>query len=192
MTSYIGIDPGLDGGIVCIRDGSIMFKLAMPTIKCKHEGGKTKRELDREGLKSLFQLLPHGTRGAIEEPISAREQSVQSTITVGKNYGILLMALTSAKVKLLEVTSKDWHFHYDIVPHRKGAGKSTKEQAFEVCSRLYPLDRDLRKSGRAHKPHDGIVDALLIADYCEWIHDCEAAMQITSPVLQPKAKLAST
>ena len=46
---------------------------------------------------------------------------------------------------------------------RKGSLK-TKEMSLVSAQRLYP-GADLRASTRCKKPHDGIVDALLIATY---------------------------
>jgi hypothetical protein len=60
----------------------------------------------------------------------------------------------------------DWQAYFGIVSVKKGRGETTKQQAYKIAQAKYP-DVDFRKSGRAQKPHDGMVDATLIAGYCQ-------------------------
>jgi hypothetical protein len=76
------------------------------------------------------------------------------------------MALTVAHMHITEVQPDMWQTHFGIVPANKAGGKTTKEQAFDIAHMLYP-DENFTKSERAHKPHDGTVDATLIAEYCK-------------------------
>jgi hypothetical protein len=76
------------------------------------------------------------------------------------------MALTVARLYITEVPSDDWQAHFGIVSVKKAEGESTKEQALHIAQTLYP-NEDFRKSGRSHTVHDGIVDAVLIAEYCQ-------------------------
>lgn len=49
--------------------------------------------------------------------------------------------------------------------YKSGKSVDTKATSLLAAKRLFP-NEDLRKSERASKPHDGIVDALLMAEYC--------------------------
>lgn len=185
MISYLGIDPGLDGGFAVITDNHISLKLAMPTISKKSTKNKTKMHINRSSVLDFLNALPVTTFIAIEEQIPVRNQSVTSVFTTAKNYGILLMAISASVFQEppIEVPSAYWHAHFGIVPEPK-AGKSTKAQAFEIASFIFP-NTDFRKSNRARTPHDGIVDATLIAKYCQ---------SLFAPFLEPPTgvRLTST
>jgi Holliday junction resolvasome RuvABC endonuclease subunit len=162
---YLGIDPGLNGGFACVSGDKISYKMAMPTISFTTTDGKTKTELDREGILSFLSTLPPHTHAVIEEQGAYRGQDITSSCTICRNYGILQMALTTAHMFITEVPPDVWHKFFGIVSAKEGKG-TTKEQAFHVAQRLYP-NADFRKSERSRRVHDGMVDATLIADYSQ-------------------------
>ena len=163
---YFGIDPGLNGGFAIVSEDRIRFKMVMPTISFTTEQGKTKTQIDRDAVLSFLTLFPHHVHVVIEKVEAFRKQNITSTCTACLNYGILLMGFTAAHFYITEVPSNDWQAYFGIVSVKKGKGESTKEQAFHIAQNLYP-NADFRKSERAHQPHDGIVDAVLIAKYCQ-------------------------
>lgn len=163
---YLGIDPGLNGGFAVVSGDKIRYKIAMPTLSFTTREGKTKTEIDRDGVLSFLSKFPPHTHVAIEEQEAFRRQNIVSTCTTCKNYGILIMALTVARLYITEVPPDKWHTHFGIVSVKKSEGESTKKQAFDIARKLYP-NADFRKSERARRPHDGMVDAALIADYCQ-------------------------
>jgi Holliday junction resolvasome RuvABC endonuclease subunit len=166
MTSdYLGIDPGINGGFAVVSGDSIRYKMVMPTISVTTKDGKTKTQIDRDAVLSFLTLFPQHVHVVIEEQEAFRKQNITSTCTICKNYGILLMALSAAHFYTTEVPSDDWQDHFGIVSVKKSQGESTKEQAFHIAQKLYPT-ADFRKSERSHIVHDGIVDAVLIANYC--------------------------
>jgi Holliday junction resolvasome RuvABC endonuclease subunit len=164
---YLGIDPGLSGGFAVVSGDKIRYKMVMPTLSFGNtKDDKTKTEIDREGVSSFLKIFPPHTHVVIEQQEAYRSQNITSTCTTCKNYGILLMALTVARFYITEVPASVWQEHYGIVSVKKSGGESTKLQAYKVCRLRYPYD-NFRKSSRAFKPHDGIVDAVLIARYCQ-------------------------
>ncbi len=165
VADYLGIDPGLNGGFAVVSGYELRYKMVMPTISFTTSEGKTKTEIDREGVLSFLKVFPPHTHVAIEEQEAFRNQNIISTCTTCRNYGSLLMALTVARYYITEVPADEWQAHFGIVSVKKG-GMTTKEQALEIAQAKYP-HVDFRKSGRAHKAHDGMVDATLIADYCQ-------------------------
>lgn len=163
---YLGIDPGLNGGFTVVSGEGIRYKMAMPTLSFTTKQGKTKKEIDREGVLSFLKTFPPHVHVVIEQQEAFRSQNITSTCTTCKNYGMLLMALTVARFYTTEVPSDEWHEHFGIVPVKKAGGVSTKAQAFAIAQKIYPHE-DFRKSDRSHKFHDGMVDATLIAKYCQ-------------------------
>jgi Holliday junction resolvasome RuvABC endonuclease subunit len=163
---YLGIDPGLNGGFAVVSGDKIRYTMAMPTLSFTTEQGKTKTEIDREGVLSFLKTFPPHTHVVIEQQEAFRSQNITATCTTCRNYGMLLMALTVARCYITEEPASVWQEHYGIVSVKKSGGESTKRQAYRVCRLRYPYD-NFRKSQRAFKPHDGIVDAVLIARYCQ-------------------------
>ena len=182
VLTYCGCDPGLNGGWAVISGDRIRYKMVMPTISFTTTDDKTKTELDREGILSFLATLPPHTHVAIEKQEAFRRQNITSTCTICRNYGILQMACTTARMYITEVPSKVWHEYFGIVSANEGKG-TTKEQAFHIAQRLYP-NADFRRSERSHIVHDGIVDAVLIANYCQSLfapfHESPTGIQLIS------------
>jgi Holliday junction resolvasome RuvABC endonuclease subunit len=163
---FLGIDPGLSGGFAVVSGDRIRCKMVMPTLSFTREDDTTKTVIDREGVLSFLKKLPPHMHVVIEEQEAFRSQNITSTCTLCKNYGMLLMALTVAQCYVTEVPASVWQEHYGIVSVKKSGGASTKAQAFAIVQTIYPRE-DFRKSDRSRKFHDGIVDATLIARYCQ-------------------------
>jgi len=167
ISNYFGIDPGLSGGLAVIASDGSLYKIAMPTITFGNTKDNSKKtEIDRKGVLSFLQLFPAHTHVVIEKQEAFRGQDIVSGCTICKNYGMLLMALTVARFYITEVSPGDWQAYFGIVSVKKGGGKTTKQQAYKIAQAKYP-NVDFRKSERARTPHDGMVDATLIATYCQ-------------------------
>jgi len=138
----------------------------MPTISITKSNGDKKTELDRHAILSFLSLIPFHTHAVIEKQEAYRGQNISATGTTLKNYGVLLMGLTAAHFFITEKSSDDWQEVYGIVPSTKAGGKTTKQQALPIAQALFP-GADFRKSDKSHIAHDGIVDAALIAYYCQ-------------------------
>jgi Holliday junction resolvasome RuvABC endonuclease subunit len=167
---YLGIDPGLAGGLVVVSGDRIKYKIAMPTLSFTTKAGKTKTEIDREGVLSFLKKLPEHTHVAIENVEAFRKQNITATCTTCKNYGMLLMAFTATHMYTTEVPPSVWQEHFGIVSVKESCGESTKEQAFHIVRDLYPK-ADFRRSERSRIVHDGMVDATLICLWGKWKHE---------------------
>jgi crossover junction endodeoxyribonuclease RuvC len=153
----IGVDPGLNGGLALLDEsGSIVFVSVMPRI------GKL---LDVPGLRRVVvQFVDRGGDGChayIEQAAAMPRQGSVSTFKFGRVYGIVEGLLAGMKIPYTLVLARKWQ----AVGHQ-GVEKSLdpKSRSLVAVQRLYPgADRILRGGDRARKPHDGIVDAVLIA-----------------------------
>ena len=162
----LGIDPGLDGGIVRLSpEGSLVGKWIMPTIDAvkKKAKGKTSksRSLDLAALSNIMNQNSD-VKHCYMESVSARPgQGVSSMFKFGRVFGNLESMLVAHKIAHTLVTPPAW----TKIMH-KGLDKSLepKKRSQIIFNRLFPAI-DLRKSERAIKPHDGLLDALLIAEY---------------------------
>ena len=158
---YIGIDPGLDGGIAIKRPSGIETAI-MPTTTIK-KAGKDKRVLDHIGLKEIFKVFKsERCYATIEEQQSmskgGKPQGVKSMVTLGLGFGALLQVLTDFDIDFEKVNPQDWQKEFGI-----GNG-DTKAQALEVCQDLFPK-LNLLATKKSRVSHKGIVDAVLIMEY---------------------------
>ena len=156
----VGIDNGLDGGLCAIssRDAKVIDKIAMPTFQ-----NSKKREVDTLKVKLWLDDLDDFTNVrpmlAIEEPL-AHAKSSQAVRSMALSFGKLMGMAESCEFDTNRVSVHKWQkFMLGYVP--KG---QTKCKALEVASLLSPNENWL-KNKRCRTPHDGMIDAYLIAMY---------------------------
>jgi len=157
---YIGIDPGVSGGVAVIVGREIVTR-AFSTL--------TDRDVIDllEGYNpSVFQAW--GGSHAVIERVNAgvftigRRMGVVSAFTFGKSYGKLLMALTAAHIPFDEVQPVKWQ---TVMGCRSRGDKNvTKARAQQLFPQL--------------KVTHAIADALLIAEFCRRTH-ADASLEAT-------------
>ena len=150
----IGIDPGKNGGIAVI------------TLKrnCVHEDWwmlyKARVEVfSEEALVKIcdkYSTKPPSTTVYLENVHAMPKQGVSSTFNFGKNFGFIQGAIKQAGLDLVLVTPQTWKKEIGCT-----ADKST---SIKVCKELFPYV-NLLASARCRKEHDGMAEALLIAEY---------------------------
>jgi hypothetical protein len=158
-TVYIGIDNGLDGGVACVAgSGDLKWLYPMPVLK-KGKG----REVDiQELVKLLFcEAKPFV---AVEEA-SKQSAGVLALCSTWYTYGQIIAALKLYQLSYCPVYARSWQKHYFKKPKMpKGQKFDTKAAALQKALQLWPRQSFL-KSERCTKPHDGMVDAALIAHW---------------------------
>ena len=157
MVRFIGIDPGLQGGITFIEESEIVTAF-MPTILL----GK-KRALDNLTLSRIFSGYdPVKCYAILEEQHAMPKQGVVSMMSIGYGFGALKQCLVDFGIPHEVVRAQVWQKEFGI-SGRKG---NTKAQALQICQSLFP-DLNLLATERSKKPHEGIVDAVLIAEFAK-------------------------
>jgi hypothetical protein len=161
--NYIGIDPGKDGAIVAITEKGIE-KIMIPLIGKEIDLHKLNYEIKR------LSILGDGGHFVLENVHTLPIMSAKSNFTFGSVFGMLQALLVANDCKFTLVTPKEWQKEmWQGVPKQLKVGKKqvdTKAMSLLAANRLFP-HLDLTKSERASKAHDGIVDALLMAEYCK-------------------------
>lgn len=146
---YMGIDPGAAGGIAVIGP-DCYYAEAMPYVA---------KEIDARRVSTLLrQYRP--TMVCIEKAQAMPGQGVTSMFNYGKGFGKLLGVLESLGLPHKLVTPQAWKKAV-----LAGTAKD-KDAAILYAMRAYPLI-DLMP-GKKRKPHDGIADAVCIADYARY------------------------
>lgn len=154
-TAILGIDPGLDGGLALVTFDGVITEI-MPTI-----GAEKGRLLDVAALDEWFTAHHPGIRMAfIEQPGMRTGLSAQSVMKTGRGFGSLEALLTVHKIPFEIVSPQRWC----KAMHLGCEGANPKDKSKLAVKRIFP-HVDLRKSSRATIVHDGMMDALLIAEY---------------------------
>lgn len=111
----------------------------------------------------------------LEDVHSIFGTSAGSNFEFGRGLGILEGVLEALEISYFKIAPKKWQatmFEGVRViekPGTKAKGRNaydTKAMALVAVQRIYPK-LDLRKSSKAEKPHNGIVDGLLMATYAK-------------------------
>lgn len=145
MTAVMGIDPGLQGGIAIIGPECIAEPMPLMT------GGK---RVCVETIRKIVQA--HDPSLVAVEEQRSFGQGRQSAFTSGRNYQAILTVLELFGAPHLVVAPSLW----------KSVLRGTKRDkaaAIEFVHRRYPWV-DL-KPGKCRKDHDGIADAVCIAEW---------------------------
>ena len=152
----VGVDNGLDGGLCAIAqfDGGLIDRIAMP---CQQHSKK--REIDICKIHKWLSDLNTPFVLAIEEPL-AHAKSSQAVRSMAISFGKLL---GMAECKDYEVARVSVHKWQKAMLGFTPKGK-TKQVALETAQNLEPSENWL-KNKRCRTPHDGIIDAFLIAHY---------------------------
>lgn len=176
MSVFVGIDPGLNGGFGIFREDKI-FGLPTPTFWRELKSGKRRKQYDYDKIakflkaqKSLAASEGQLLYLVLEEqfpmpmmrqtPNGIAKQGAVSVFSTGFGYGMYVGMLRVLNIKQEDVHAKTWQKEF----FKRDTSKTTKEQALEALKLLYP-NVDLFATERSKKVHDGIVDALLIAEW---------------------------
>jgi len=146
-TTCVGIDPGKTGALAAFRDGEPVEWTPMPLA------GK---EVDWHAVTAWLRDLGEVKLVALEKVHSMPKQGVSSTFKFGINYGGLQAVLAALEIPCQLVTPQAWK-------KRVLAGtEKDKAAAIAHCRRRWP-SVSLLATERCRTPHDGIADALCIA-----------------------------
>lgn len=149
--SFIGIDPGVSGGLVILEYGKdkdtdfahVCSILPMPT---------TERDI-YDALNIYEDFDPERVVVYIEKVHSFPSDSAKAAFKFGTSYGFLKGVVTSIGYVLKEVSPQVWQKKY--VSGTFSSKNERKNKLKQAAQRLYPTAKVTLKT----------ADALLIADY---------------------------
>lgn len=154
---FVGIDNGNSGGYCVLRpDGSVAGYGANPVVVTH-----THKEIDVPKL--LAWACSYGPcELAIEEPLH-HAPSAQALRSMALNVGLVVGEARNypAIKRVHRIEVRDWQKAL-LGPKRNA--KDTKVRALAAAKKLWPEEKWLA-TPRSKVPHDGIVDAALIAFY---------------------------
>ena len=159
MKTYIGIDPGLKGGVAAVRDG---FLIGYERLEVIDEWGI--KTCDVKALERF--IFSYKNPFAVLEKAQKISVGINGIYSVAYSGGIIHGSLVSLDIPHhLILAPKTWQrefWHRPKLP--KGVKFDTKAASIEAATMLFP-GNDFLPTPRSRKPSDGITDAALIAEY---------------------------
>lgn len=143
----VGIDPGKAGGIAYIAPNGAVNGQPMPLVGKEIDGHALAQELRHLGPDTVI----------VEKSQAMPGQGVTSMFNYGVGFGRLLGILEALGLPYRLVTPQAWK---GVV--LAGTAKD-KDAAIAFVRRAYPSIN--LTPGQKRKPHDGIADAVCIAEY---------------------------
>ena len=161
MKYYIGIDAGLDGGMVELDEtGAITRKWITPTIKL----GKG-RKIDALALGNVLRECSESNCYVMCENPGEHAQSASGLRSMTYCYASIETLLTTFRIPYDTPRALKWQREFWTKPKMpKGQKFDTKAAALVAANKLWPKESWLRTE-RCSTPHDGMIDAALIAEY---------------------------
>lgn len=163
MKTYIGIDIGLKGALAVIDPDGVVTTYPMPVVK---------DQLDLRGLLDIMDLTiinqSSKDMSVVFEKLGVIFGTSKATaFSMGLQLGAMEMLCVSQMVSYTKVPAKQWQkdmfMGVDEIKNAKGK-RDTKAMALVAVKRLFP-NLKLTFGERATKPHDGLVDAVLMAEW---------------------------
>ena len=149
----LGIDPGLDGAVAVIGPAGVQAHL-VPTLAASRGG---KRRFDVAAMLALMEA--HPVELAVIEAVGPMpRQGVAGVFRFGEGYGLWLGLLAALRVPHRAVRPQAWK---KVV--LAGTARD-KAAAIEFARRRFPRV-SLLATPRSRVPHDGLADALALAEY---------------------------
>lgn len=161
MKYYIGIDPGKSGGIAAISEEGGLALHKVPMI------GKLVDINALRDILAMYNIEPGKSYYALEDVHSLPGTSAKSNFSFGENKGEYRGLMVGLGLPYMEVQPKAWQkVAWEGVPMMKKPNKKTDTKAMSLVAakRLFP-NQSFLATERSTKPHDGLVDAALIAYY---------------------------
>lgn len=162
MKYYLGIDPGKQGAFVVIDENSnVVEMIGTPLI------GK---EYDRQGIISILTSRDFHKIG-LENPNVMIGTSKSSSASLANCVGLIEGIMLGLRTPFIMIQPKEWQKECwkHVKTQKKAGGKETDTKATSTMAavNLWPnANFKVTNAGNPSKNYnDGIIDAVLIAEY---------------------------
>lgn len=167
----MGIDIGKAGALAIIYPDGTIKTFEMPKIKTElnyHELNSIIRDMKNEAVSHLGK----DAYVAFEKLGVIFGSGKNVAFSMGNQAGAIEMSLIANQLPYTKVNAKDWQKAMfqgveeitKISKNAKNPVRDTKAMALVAIKRIFP-ELKLTFDTRATIPHDGLIDAVLIAEY---------------------------
>ena len=168
---YMGVDIGKSGALAIIYPDGEIKTFEMPKIKTElnyHQLNSIIRDMKNEAVSHLGK----DAYAVFEKLGVIFGSSKQTAFSMGNQAGAVEMSLIANQLPYTKVRAVDWQkamfqgVEEITKPSKTGKKpvRDTKAMALVAITRIFP-ELKLTFGTRATVPHDGLVDAVLLAEY---------------------------
>ena len=152
---YIGIDNGVNGGIVVLdKDQNVISKHVMPVL------GKSTKEYDINTIRHLLNRYNANSFAVLEKAQAQFRDGKKQAFKTGFGYGVMQALLIAENIPHQIIAPKIWQKKvFEGLP-----ADDTKTASIMFCKRKWP-NEDWTPTERSQKCHDGLTDAACMAYY---------------------------
>jgi hypothetical protein len=151
---YIGVDPGKNGAIASISE------LSVEVVVCPMIG----KEYDTTSMASLLKKYSEkGCTATIERVHAMPHQGGTSMLSIGYGFGLWIGMFAALSIPYVVIPAVKWQKNM-LVGLGKVDKKTRKQASIVAASRLFP-GVSLLATPRCKTQHDGMAEAILIAEY---------------------------
>lgn len=135
----MGIDPGLDGAIVFLKDKEV-HAFDMPTLTYELKSGKDRREINIGRLSKILKLYPCDL--CFMEALHGRPGSGLTEFTLGQAYGMTKAALALNGIAYKLASPPAWKKHHGLINKDKEASRRRASELFPGSKKLFSRKKD--------------------------------------------------
>ena len=156
---YIGIDNGVTGALAAVLGGSgkILSACPMPIAKAR-KGNEVDVRAAYLWIIEVTGSDPASATYVIEEPGGSK--SAKAAASMSGSFHAMRSLFDVKSLRWHRITPQSWQ--KVMLPGCKAG--DTKPRALAKARQLWPAEKWL-PTPRCSKPHDGMIDAALIAEY---------------------------
>jgi len=156
----VGIDNGCDGGVVYLNKKEVRY-MTMTKVKDRYiSKAKTGNRICSIALYGFLSCLPKGTKVLIERPVGSKDLNAAKSMS--DSFATIRTVCEVLNMEWVQISASTWQKKL----WKKG---DPKEQASNIFIKKFPNNVDDFKvtalGNKSKNLHDGLVDAMLIADY---------------------------
>lgn len=144
LNFVIGVDPGQSGAISALdRDGGLVSVVDIPVLGS---------EPVASDVAALFEAVgrPDEVIVAIETPFAVPQNSSQSSLTQGTNFGLLLGIVGTLGLRHERIKPADWKRELGLPMGKKFTSAQKKNNSRIWASRLWPDQAHLWEKASQH------------------------------------------
>ena len=157
---FVGLDLGKKGGLVFLKDNKIIHKEKMPLV--------AEEDVDVKTVGKIIKKYGGDDCHVIFEKFSGFfGYSKMSAVSLARQSGFIEATLVLINVPYTKIQPQVWQkvvWEGTKMVLKTDGKKDTKKISLLTATRLFPTETFLM-STKSKKPHDGIIDAALLAVY---------------------------
>lgn len=156
----VGIDNGCNGAIVYLSKNEVKHMIMTPIKDRYISKNRTGNRICPIAIYAFLSCLPKGTKVFIERPVGSKDLNAAKSMS--DSFATIRTVCEVLDMDWVQLSASDWQNKY-------WKGGDSKTEATKVFNKKFPDLVDTFKvtqlGNKSKNLHDGLVDAILIADY---------------------------